>query len=239
MQPEPPLPKGCAATAYRRSKSNRACSGGHVRPWPELLRTVQLRQHFLFVSSNFLFVSSGGKAQGGFVSCIFLTRCGFCPPRVRYLKKSQFSYPQIPPLKAASWANTHNAAGSREPGVLVPPSQHAGPSVSKQHKRQREAAHSRSHSAHEEGKERARWRRSDSAGGRHRKAPYSWQVPGYPSWTLRPGTYDQIKIATRPTGKKNCESDTRIDPWRDLDGRPALVVFRGRSRASSPASNEP
>ena len=93
MQPEPPLPKGCAATAYRRSKSNRACSGGHVRPWPELLRTVQLRQHFLFVSSNFLFVSSGGKAQGGFVSCIFLTRCGFCPPRVRYLKKSQFSYP--------------------------------------------------------------------------------------------------------------------------------------------------
>ena len=38
------------------------------------------------------------QEQGGFVSCIFLTRCGFCPPRVRYLKKSQFSYPQIPPV---------------------------------------------------------------------------------------------------------------------------------------------
>ena len=58
---------------------------------------------------------------------------------------------------------------------LAPPSQHTGPSVSKQHKRQREAAaHSRSHSAHEEGKERARRRRSDSAGGRRRKAQCSW-----------------------------------------------------------------
>ena len=36
----------------------------------------------------------------------------------------------------------------------------------------------------------------------------------------------------------NCESDTRIGPRTDLDGRPALVVFRGRSRASPPASNE-
>ena len=36
----------------------------------------------------------------------------------------------------------------------------------------------------------------------------------------------------------NCESDTRIGPSTDLDGRPALVAFRGRSRASSPASNE-
>ena len=98
--------------------------------------------------------------------------CFLCANARRRPKKPRRDFP--PPKKAAPWANTHNAAGSREPGVLVPPSQHAGPSVSKQHKRQREAARSRSHSAHEEGKERARRRSSASAGGRRRKAPCSW-----------------------------------------------------------------
>ena len=113
------------------------------------------------------------------------------------------------------------------------------PFVSEQHKRQREAAHSRSHSAHEEGKERARPRRSDSAGGWRRKAPCSW-VPapqgrcGQVHMTKSKLQHDQPGIR-----HANCESDTRIGPRMDLDGRPALVVFRGRSRASSPASNEP
>ena len=57
-----------------------------------------------------------------------------------------------PQKKAAPWANTqHNAAGSRAPGVLMPPSQHSGPSVSNT-KDKEKPAHSRSHSAHEERK---------------------------------------------------------------------------------------
>ena len=36
----------------------------------------------------------------------------------------------------------------------------------------------------------------------------------------------------------NWESHTRIGPRTNLDSRPALVAFRCRSRASSPASNE-
>ena len=31
------------------------------------------------------------------------------------------------------------------------------------------------------------------------------RVPGYPSGTLRPGTYNQIKVATRPTGNQTRE----------------------------------
>ena len=120
--------------------------------------------------------------------------------------------------------------------MLVPPSQHAGPSVSNT-KDKEKPAHSRSHSAHEEMKGEG-----EAAAQRFcwRAAPKGAVFLGTPQGRCGQAHMIKSKLQHDQPGIRhaNYESDTRIGPRTDLGGRPALVAFRGRSRASSPASNE-
>ena len=161
-----------------------------------------------------------------------------CPNARRRPKKTRRDFP--PPKKAAPWANTHNAAGSREPGVLVPPCVAACGAFRFEHKRQREAgAFTFTQRAR---RKEMRGRGGGAAllleGGAERR-----RVPGYPSGALRrcgQAHMAKSKFQHAQPGIRhaNWESHTRIGPRTNLDSRHALVAFRCRSRAPFPASNE-